>query len=297
VLKNKTAPWFKPARAAPSTVRQCVNSLIVLPLLVPLIFVRGPDVLYFDDAWCDYAGGPMPIFMATLSLAFGLIKLASRRPGQALVVAVALLAWVKQRADETVPPPVVPGIYETMSNGGGSSAATPLTALVTGANSGVGFAVALELARSGHTVLLACRSVAKCDAARTNLLLALGDEAVGRRAFSRPEMAKLLEQEASRQLLHGEWSMNAQWKEADETHEEGEQRAAAGEVKTRDADEEKVSEEESEDEEEVEDDEESEDEEDDEFAGHASKKAPSLNPRAKLDAKRKAKKVCVNSVG
>lgn len=154
----------------------------------------------------------MPIFMAAISVALALLKLASRRPGQALVITVALFAWVKQLADGSVPPPAVPGHY--------SGAVSPMTVLVTGANSGVGYAVALELARSGHTVLLACRSTAKCDAAREKLLLTLGDEMVGRLTFSHPDVVQLLEEEAARQLLHGEWSTNEQWEAVEETDED-----------------------------------------------------------------------------
>lgn len=46
-------------------------------------------------------------------------------------------------------------------------------ALITGANSGIGFHTALELARAGCAVILACRDRAKAEAARTRLLAAV----------------------------------------------------------------------------------------------------------------------------
>jgi NAD(P)-dependent dehydrogenase (short-subunit alcohol dehydrogenase family) len=46
-------------------------------------------------------------------------------------------------------------------------------ALITGANSGVGFHAALELSRAGAAVILACRDRGKADAARTRILAAV----------------------------------------------------------------------------------------------------------------------------
>jgi len=43
-------------------------------------------------------------------------------------------------------------------------------AYITGANSGIGYHAALELARAGATVILACRDQAKADAARKRIL-------------------------------------------------------------------------------------------------------------------------------
>jgi len=52
------------------------------------------------------------------------------------------------------------------------------TAVVTGANSGIGYQAALELARHGAMVLLCCRSKAKGDAAMAKLLTAVPEAKV-----------------------------------------------------------------------------------------------------------------------
>jgi NAD(P)-dependent dehydrogenase (short-subunit alcohol dehydrogenase family) len=52
---------------------------------------------------------------------------------------------------------------------------TGKVALVTGANSGVGFHAALELARAGAQVILACRNLDKANAARQRILTEVPD--------------------------------------------------------------------------------------------------------------------------
>jgi NAD(P)-dependent dehydrogenase (short-subunit alcohol dehydrogenase family) len=51
-------------------------------------------------------------------------------------------------------------------------------AYITGANSGIGYHAALELARAGCAVILACRDRAKADAARTRILAAVPSAAI-----------------------------------------------------------------------------------------------------------------------
>ncbi len=46
---------------------------------------------------------------------------------------------------------------------------TPI-AVVTGANSGLGYQTALKLARDGMTVVMACRNLEKAERARDQLL-------------------------------------------------------------------------------------------------------------------------------
>jgi NAD(P)-dependent dehydrogenase (short-subunit alcohol dehydrogenase family) len=55
---------------------------------------------------------------------------------------------------------------------------TGRTALVTGANSGLGFQTSLELARHGARVLMACRNPARAEAARGRLRLEVPNAAV-----------------------------------------------------------------------------------------------------------------------
>ena len=47
---------------------------------------------------------------------------------------------------------------------------TGRTAIVTGANTGIGYETALALVRKGATVVLACRDVAKADAAVARIM-------------------------------------------------------------------------------------------------------------------------------
>jgi protochlorophyllide reductase len=53
-------------------------------------------------------------------------------------------------------------------------------ALVTGANSGLGFVIASELAQAGATVLLGCRNQAKANEARDRIVGSVGGDASGR---------------------------------------------------------------------------------------------------------------------
>ena len=46
----------------------------------------------------------------------------------------------------------------------------PKTIVITGANSGIGFATAEALAQEGHTLLFACRNADKASKARDELL-------------------------------------------------------------------------------------------------------------------------------
>jgi NAD(P)-dependent dehydrogenase (short-subunit alcohol dehydrogenase family) len=52
------------------------------------------------------------------------------------------------------------------------------TALITGANSGIGKVMALELARMGATVVMVCRSKERGEAARKDIVNQTGNESV-----------------------------------------------------------------------------------------------------------------------
>ena len=51
--------------------------------------------------------------------------------------------------------------------------------VVTGGNSGIGYEAALQIALQGATVVIACRSKGKCEAARDRMGMALGERGPG----------------------------------------------------------------------------------------------------------------------
>lgn len=55
---------------------------------------------------------------------------------------------------------------------------TGQTALVTGANAGVGYAMAIELAKQGATLVMACRTMRKCDKAAATITAVTGNAKV-----------------------------------------------------------------------------------------------------------------------
>ena len=50
--------------------------------------------------------------------------------------------------------------------------------LITGANTGIGFFTALELARQGAHIVMACRTESRANAARDQIRLATGNHRV-----------------------------------------------------------------------------------------------------------------------
>eukprot|EP00929_Paragymnodinium_shiwhaense_P077125 TRINITY_DN39699_c3_g2_i1.p1 TRINITY_DN39699_c3_g2~~TRINITY_DN39699_c3_g2_i1.p1 ORF type:complete len:464 (+),score=71.41 TRINITY_DN39699_c3_g2_i1:92-1393(+) len=140
----------------------CVGSLLSLlcafPLLVALV-VRGLDAIYFDVALvrAGLREELMLVLLAVVLLAQAVGFLM--KPLGTATVGVLMFAVTKHRADFSVPEPQI-----SCGSGGGTC-----VALVTGGNSGIGFAISEVLARQGHTVLLACRSAGKCREAVESL--------------------------------------------------------------------------------------------------------------------------------
>ena len=144
-----------------SPLRRLLNACLALPVVV-VVLLRANDVVWFHAEAAE-AVGPAALIGATAAALAGLVGWSSLAPGRAAVAGVAAFAVLKQAAD-SVPAPTL-------------SHQAPLTVLVTGANSGIGLAVSAEVARQGHTVVMACRSQAKCDSARDSIVRDLVQEA------------------------------------------------------------------------------------------------------------------------
>jgi cytidyltransferase-like protein len=135
--------------------------LVTLAVLVPFWLRSGDGLL--TDATLNGLGLTPALLLLLLSLLSAGLLAVSRRPHQAVLTSTAamlLFAALKFQCDSTV---VVPADLSCGGHGG------KCVALVTGGNSGIGFATSAALAAAGHTVLLGCRSQPKCDAARAAL--------------------------------------------------------------------------------------------------------------------------------
>jgi hypothetical protein len=102
----------------------------------------------------------------------GLIVSSAIYPLPTLLLSSVVLAGFKQYVDSVSPPDLgaVPMVWRPPERVTSVTLWTTQTCLVTGANSGIGLAVATELAAQGHTVILACRSQEKCDAAAAEIV-------------------------------------------------------------------------------------------------------------------------------
>lgn len=140
-----------------STVWRAVSFLAaygVVAAIVGASFFRSSDALFFDPVLnATYA--PEEVIAAWAGVACFLLILALRRPWFAVCVTGLAFAFLKNHADDV--PAVMVGDRSLM-------------ALVTGASSGVGQAVARELALQGHTVVMGCRSDHRCEVARRAIM-------------------------------------------------------------------------------------------------------------------------------
>mmetsp|Transcript_43744 Transcript_43744/g.88469 ORF Transcript_43744/g.88469 Transcript_43744/m.88469 type:complete len:496 (-) Transcript_43744:245-1732(-) len=143
-------------RPPPSTGWRSMNACFVLPAVV-LVFLRGGDCFFYDEGLCAMVG-PGAVLAGTVFWAAAMVHSSSRNPVKATMMGAGMFAAVKQRAD-SVPPPAV-----------NSGSNLPLVTLVTGANSGIGEAVSLELARQGNVVFMACRSKDRCEESKASLV-------------------------------------------------------------------------------------------------------------------------------
>jgi hypothetical protein len=122
----------------PSILPRLLKGCCALPL-VALILIRSIDIVYFNVSICGIISSEYIIFL-TILLSMGICFLSSIDPLRTVLGSTVLFAVLKHYAD-SVPTPSLR--FEE-----------PLVSMITGANSGIGYAVAEELARQGNIVFM-----------------------------------------------------------------------------------------------------------------------------------------------
>ena len=131
--------------------------------LISLV-IRGIDLVVFDVPTSEFLGSSSGPSVLTACAVVALFGLSLRSPAAGSCLVWLLFAVTRYAADQTVGPPMLEA---------------PSTCLVTGANSGIGLAVAEALFKEGHVVILGCRSQKKCEAARDQIMLAAASPMTG----------------------------------------------------------------------------------------------------------------------
>ena len=127
-------------------------------LALGFFLCRAVDGIFFDvDINTVIPTDTVIVCVAVASVA--ILASAWRHPFTAAASMAVACALLRGYADQTIGMPELP---------------PHSTCLVTGANSGIGFAVSRALAQAGHTVVMGCRSQAKCDVAADQVRASTG---------------------------------------------------------------------------------------------------------------------------
>ena len=135
-----------------------ITGVAFTALALGFFLCRAVDGVFFDvDLNTVIPTDTVIVCVAVASVA--ILASAWRHPFTAAASMAVACALLRGYADQTIGMPELP---------------PHSTCLVTGANSGIGFAVSRALAQAGHTVVMGCRSQAKCDVAADQVRASTG---------------------------------------------------------------------------------------------------------------------------
>ena len=141
------------------TAKKLALGMLLTSPGLAVISVRLADFAMFDPRLNMLGLTPTVIFIMYMIYSVLIVIYSARRPWSAGVLA-SLIAFAAKLYMDHVSAPLL----------GPCDGAAACTSLVTGANSGIGLALAQTLAAQGHTVLMACRRAEACEDARRAVL-------------------------------------------------------------------------------------------------------------------------------
>ena len=158
-----------------------IGQRLAIALLYICLIIRSPDFFAFDiDALHARTSRSLPITMLFCSIPFFVMFSTFVFKRTRTIFFLCFIFALFKGYDEYRPIPALSCSTSSWSESTGTvRLPRPCKVLVTGANSGIGFAVTTELAKQGHHVSLACRSIQKCQNAIIQILNTHLDPDVG----------------------------------------------------------------------------------------------------------------------
>eukprot|EP00039_Didymoeca_costata_P025987 m.14641 g.14641 ORF g.14641 m.14641 type:complete len:446 (+) comp5173_c0_seq1:161-1498(+) len=140
------------------TTKRFLGALFGTISLMPIL-IRTPDYYLADTRVAQYLGFQARLVLLLL-VSVCVLSISLRMPYRTFILLQIAFWGVKSYADESVPFPNL-----TCENRPDHKCVI----LVTGATSGIGLGTAQEIVSHGHTLLMGCRTEAKCDEAIKNM--------------------------------------------------------------------------------------------------------------------------------